>query len=102
VVTLIVHSASRNKPTLAHLLHEQAADHGGKPVFTFVQDDLSELRVTCGQLYRAASAVALKLSECTDRGKRALLLLPPGGGRAVLSAIESAQLGADRECRARL
>jgi amino acid adenylation domain-containing protein len=78
VVTLIVHSASRNKPTLAHLLHEQAADHGGKPVFTFVQDDLSELRVTCGQLYRAASAVALKLSECTDRGKRALLLLPPG------------------------
>lgn len=68
----------RSCRTFTELFVLRALTHPQRLALTFINDDESQVELTYGQLYAAASQVADQLRQLGDPGSRGLLFFPPG------------------------
>jgi acyl-CoA synthetase (AMP-forming)/AMP-acid ligase II/acyl carrier protein len=71
-------SIDRSCRTFAELIARRALIHPDRPALTFVRDDETQVELSYGQLYDAASCIAAQLSPLGEPGSRGLLFFPPG------------------------
>src|ERR1700741_2252269 len=65
--------------SLVALLAERARSQTDKRAYVFLGDHgAEEAALTCGELHRAAQALAARLTRVARRGDRAVLVFPPG------------------------